>query len=132
MSKKELNTEAKNTETAQQKMSNEQMELFIKENYPVVPRNCRKKFEPLTLEQKVEKIHYYIESKKQREEYVEKNKLENKVKDLFIRRKATTEDVVRVIEFCQKYIESAKADEIKKLQIEIDRLSSLKRTLENN
>ena len=58
--------------------------------------------------------------------------LENKVKELLIRRKATTEDVLRVIEFCKKFIESSKVDEMNKLQLEIDRLTELKRTLENN
>ena len=132
MSKKELNTESKNNTTAQPQMSKEQMEQFINDNNSIVPRNRRKQFEQLTIEEKVAKIHYYIKSKKQKEESIEKNKLENRVKDLFIRRKATTEDVLRVIEFCKKYIESAKAEEITKLQNEIDRLSSLKRTLENN
>ena len=132
MSKKELNTETKNVETAQPQMSKEQMEQFIKENNSIVPRNRRKQFEALSLEEKVAKIRDYIQSKKQKEENIEKNKLENRVKDLFVRRNATTEDVLRVIEFCKKYIESAKADEINKLQTEIDRLSSLKRTLENN
>ena len=61
-----------------------------------------------------------------------KNKLENKVKDLFVKRKATTEDVLRVIEFCKKYIEASKVEEMNKLQAEIDRLSELKRTLENS
>jgi hypothetical protein len=132
MSKKELNTETKNVETAQPQMSKEQMEQFIKENNSIVPRNRRKQFEALSLEEKVAKIRYYIQSKKQKEENIEKNKLENRVKDLFDRRHATTEDVLRVIEFCKKYIESTKEAEINKLQTEIDRLSSLKRTLENN
>jgi hypothetical protein len=80
----------------------------------------------------VEKINHFIQAKKTREEHLEKNKLENRVKDLFDRRHATTEDVLRVIEFCKKYIESTKEAEINKLQTEIDRLSSLKRTLESN
>lgn len=132
MANKNVNNETKNDTTAQPQMSKEQMEQFINENISIVPRNRHKQFESLSLEQKVAKIRYYIESKKQKEETIEKNKLENRVKELFVRRNATTEDVLRVIEFCKKYIESAKADEIKKLQTEIDRLSSLKRTLENN
>lgn len=130
MSKKELNNETKNNEET--KMSKEQMEQFVNENTAIVPRIHRKKFEALSLEQKVAKIQHYIESKKMKEEWVEKNKLENRVKDLFDRRKVTTEDVLHVIEFCKKYIESTKAAEIEKLQTEIERLSSLKRTLESN
>ena len=113
-------------------MTNEQMEQFVKENISIVPRNQTKKFESLKLEQKVSKIRFYLDIQKMKEDAREKNKLENKVKDLFVRRKATTEDVLRVIEFCKKYIESTKADEMNKLQAEIDRLTELKRTLENN
>ena len=132
MSKKEVNAKAKNNEVAETKMSNGQMEQFVKDNTAIVPKNQRKKFEALTLEQKVSKIHHYLDSQKTKGERVEKNKLENKVKELFDRRKVTTEDVLRVIEFCKKYIESTKAAEIEKLQTEIERLSSLKRTLESN
>ena len=113
-------------------MSTEQMEQFVKENIAIVPRNQAKKFESLKLDQKVSKIRFYIDIQKMKEDAREKNKLENKVKDLFVRRKVTTEDVLRVIEFCKKYIESTKVDEMNKLQLEIDRLTELKRSLENN
>ena len=113
-------------------MTNEQMEQFVKENISIVPRNQTKKFESLKLEQKVSKIRFYIDIQKMKEDAREKNKLENKVKDLFVRRKATTEDVLRVIEFCKQYIETSKVYEMNKLQAEIDRLTDLKRALENN
>lgn len=132
MANKNANTEIKNNEVKETKMTKEQMEQFINENTAIVPKNQRKKFEALPLEQKVAKIQHYLNSQKMKEEKVEKNKLENKVKDLFERRNATTEDVLGVIEFCKKYIESTKAAEIDKLQTEIDRLTSLKRTLESN
>ena len=131
MANKNANNENNNVVT-NPAMTNEQMEQFVKDNISIVPRNQAKKFESMKLEQKVSKIRFYIDIQKMKDDAREKNKLENKVKDLFVRRKATTEDVLRVIEFCKKYIESAKADEINKLQNEIDRLSSLKRTLENN
>jgi transcriptional regulator NrdR family protein len=80
----------------------------------------------------VSKIEYYINSQKRKQEYIEKNKLENKIGELFKKRKVSTEDVVRVIDFCKKYIESTKEEEIRKLQNEIDRLTHLKNTLETN
>ena len=131
MANNNSNNENKNVVT-NPAMTNEQMEQFVKDNISIVPRNQAKKFESLKLEQKVSKIRFYIDIQKMKEDAKEKNKLENKVKDLFVRRKATTEDVLRVIEFCKKYIESTKADEMNKLQAEIDRLTELKRTLENN
>jgi hypothetical protein len=131
MANKNANNENNNVVT-NPAMTNEQMEQFVKDNISIVPRNQTKKFESMKLEQKVSKIRFYIDIQKMKEDAREKNKLENKVKDLFVRRKATTEDVLRVIEFCKKYIESTKADEMNKLQAEIDRLTELKRTLENN
>ena len=113
-------------------ITNEQMEQFVKENISIVPRNQTKKFESLKLEQKVSKIRFYLDIQKMKEDAREKNKLENKVKDLFVRRKATTEDVLKVIEFCKQFIETTKVDEMNKLQAEIDRLTELKRSLENN
>ena len=131
MANNNSNNENKNV-VANPSMTNEQMEQLVKENISIVPRNQAKKFESMKLEQKVSKIRFYIDIQKMKEDAREKNKLENKVKDLFVRRKATTEDVLHVIEFCKKYIESTKADEMNKLQAEIDRLTELKRTLENN
>lgn len=131
MSEKNVETEKKNG-IGKSTMSKEQMEQFINENLSVVPRNCRRKFESLvTVEEKFTKIRYFLDAKKLRDEMVEKNKLESKVKELFIKRKATTEDAVRVIDFCKQYIQSTKEDEIKKINIEIQRLSHLKQTLES-
>ena len=131
MANNNSNNENKNVVT-NPAMTNEQMEQFVKENISIVPRNQTKKFESLKLEQKVSKIRLYLDIQKMKEDAREKNKLENKVKDLFVRRKATTEDVLRVIEFCKQYIETSKVDEMNKLQAEIDRLTDLKRALENN
>ncbi len=131
MANKNANNENNNVVT-NPAMTNEQMEQFVKENISIVPRNQTKKFESLKLEQKVSKIRFYIDIQKMKDDAREKNKLENKVKDLFVRRKATTEDVLRVIEFCKHYIETSKVDEMNKLQAEIDRLTDLKRALENN
>lgn len=124
--------EKKNDAVVEPTMSNEEKEKFVNENLSIVPRNWRKKFDLLSLDQKVAKIHFYIDFQKLKYEAFEKNKLENKVKELFIKRKATTEDVVKVIDFCKEYIQTTKQEEINKLQDEIDRLTHLKQTLETN
>ena len=131
MANKTSNNENNNV-VAEPSMTNEQMEKFVNDNIAVVPRNQKKKFDSLTLEQKVNKIRFYFDIQKMKADAKEKNKLENRVNELFVRRKATTEDVLRVIEFCKKFIEASKVDEMNKLQAEIDRLSDLKRTLENS
>jgi hypothetical protein len=132
MSNKNSNPEATKNVAVETTMSHEQMEQFVKENIAIVPRNQTKKFNSLTLEKKVSKIRFYLDMQKLKADAKERNKLENRVKELFVRRKATTEDVVRVIDFCKEYIETTKVDEMNKLQAEIDRLTHLKQTLENN
>ncbi len=132
MSNKNPNEQKNDNVVSEPTMSIEEMEQFIAENISAVPRNRKNKFANLTTEKKVEQLKYYIERQKFWEEAAEKNKLEYKVKELFIKRRATTEDVLRVIDFCKKYIESSKQEELNKLQMEIDRLTDLKRSLENN
>ena len=132
MANENLNIEKKNDTGVKTTMSKEQMEQYVNENRSIVPRNWNKKFEALTLEQKVKKIGFFFDMQKMRNEAQEKNKLENKVKELFIKRKATTEDVVKVIDFCKQYIQTIKEEEINKLQGEIDRLTHLKQSLETN
>lgn len=132
MANKNEETETKKDVVVKPTMSNEEMEKFINENSSIVPRNYRKRFEVLTLEQKVERIRMYKDIHKVREIVFEKNKLENKIKVLFDRRKVTTEEVLKVIEFCKKYIEATKKEEINKLQNEINRLTRIKQTLENS
>lgn len=132
MSNKNVNNETKDSVVKEATMTNEQMEQFVNEHIAIVPRNWKRKFDALSLDKKVTKIRFYLDRQKVKEEAIEKNKLENRVKELFIRRKATTEDVVKVIDFCKQYIQSTKEEEINKLQAEIDRLSHLKQSLENN
>lgn len=136
MANKNSNIEKKNETVVEpvmeDNMTHEEMEKFVNDNLSIVPRNMRKKFNELSLEEKVKKIRMYKDMKTLKYELFEKNKLENKVKELFIKRKATTEEVVKVIDFCKQYIQTTKQEEINKLQDEIERLTHLKQTLETN
>ena len=132
MSNNNPNTETKKGAVVESTMTKEQMEQYVNENIAIVPRNWKRKFDAMKIEQKVSKIRFYLDYQKLKEEAIEKNKLENRVKELFIKRKATTEDVVRVIDFCKQYIQTTKQEEINKLQSEIERLTHLKETLETN
>ena len=49
-------------------------------------------------------------------EQMEKNKLENIVKELFNKRKATTEEVCNVIDMCREYIQSKMVEKINDLR----------------
>ena len=132
MANKKLDTEKQNDGVAEATMSDEQMEQFVTEHLSIVPRNWRSRFDALPLDKKVSKIHFYIDMQQMRANAMERNKLENRVKELFIKRNATTEEVVKVIEMCKEYIQSTKEQEINKLQDEIERLTHLKLALEAN
>ena len=127
-----VNKETTDGKIKESTMTKEQKEDFINNHKETVPRNWKKKFENLSLDDKIKKIYFFIDMKKMKEEVTEKNKLENKIKDLFIKRKVTTEEVLKVIDFCKQYIEGTKQEEIKKIQLEIERLTNLKSSLETN
>ena len=132
MANKNSNDNKPNDKVAEVTMSNEQMEQFVAEHLFIVPRNWRSRFDALSLDKKVSKIRFYIDMQQMRANAMERNKLENKVKELFIKRNATTEEVVKVIDMCKEYIQSTKEQEITKLQDEIERLTHLKNALEAN
>lgn len=132
MANKNSNDNKANDGVAEVTMSNEQMEQFVAEHLSIVPRNWRSRFDALSLDKKVSKIRFYIDMQQMRANAMERNKLENKVKELFIKRNATTEEVVKVIDMCKEYIQSTKEQEITKLQDEIERLTHLKNALEAN
>lgn len=112
-------------------MNNEQMQQFINENITIVPKVMKGRFEKLTIEQKVEKIKEYIQRKQWQAEWVEKNRMVNRVKDLFNKRHATVQDAKDVLEFCNEFINSFKQHEIEKLDEEIQKLQEMKKSLED-
>lgn len=132
MANKNSNDNKANDGVAEVTMSNEQMEQFVAEHLSIVPRNWRSRFDALPLDKKVSKIRFYIDMQQMKANAMERNKLENRVKELFIKRNATTEEVVKVIDMCKEYIQSTKEQEITKLQDEIERLTHLKNALEAN
>lgn len=119
-------------ENTQQTEEVAQMEQFINDNDAIVPKNQRKKYDAMTLEQKVAKIKFWQDMKQMREQWTEAKKIENKVKSLFEQRKPSVEDVLKVIEYCKSYINDCKAAELAKLDEEIARLNEMRTALENN
>lgn len=126
MTKKVTNNESEN------KVQNENLEQFVKEHINSVPRMWKTRFEAFSLEEKVARIKQWEQNRKNIAEYKEKAKLENRVKALFEQKKPSTEEVLKVIEFCKSFIEGIKANEIAKLDEEIQKLTQMKQQLENN
>ena len=120
------------TFTIMEKKTKEQMEQFIAENINFVPNNRKNKFRARTLEQQYEDIQYYMERAKMWEELRQKNSIENKVKDMMVRRHATIEDAEKVINICKEFISSYKDEQIAKIDEEISRLTAMKQSIETN
>ena len=104
---------------------------FVTENINVVPRNQQSKFNAMTLEQKYAKIKFYIDMQKLREDAREKNKLINRVKDLFDKRHATVDEVREVMNYCNDFINTARDREIAAIDEEIAKLQAMKTQLTN-
>lgn len=122
--KNEVKNENKN-----EVMNNEQMEQFINENISLVPRVMKSRFEKLSIEQKVEKIKDYIQHKQWQAEYQEKNRMVNRVKELFTKRHGTVQDAKEVLEFCNEFINSFKQREIDEIDKQIAALEERKKML---
>lgn len=112
--------------------NNEEMAQFVNDHISSVPRMWKNKFMTFSLDEQVARIKQWEANKASIEEYRERQKLENKVKALFEQKKPTTEEVLKVIEFCKSFIENIKAQEIAKIDEEIQKLSQMKSQLENN
>ena len=122
--KKEILNENVNTV-----MDEQQMQQYVEENIHMVPKNQRKKFETLTLEQKAKKIQFYIDIEKLRADAKIKNSVLNRVKEVFDKRHATIDDAKQVIEFAQEFVDNFRKHQIEEIDKKIARLEEMKLAL---
>lgn len=110
--------------------TNESQEQFINENISVVPKLRMKKFMQLSLDEQVKSINHYIELRRIRQEWEERAKVINRVKDIFERKHATVDDAQEVLSFCEDFINNYKQKEIDKLDEEIRKLQEKRNALQ--
>ena len=110
-------------------MDEEQMQQYVEENIHMVPKNQMKKFEALTLEQKVKKIQFYMDMVQIKAYARIQNSVLNRVKEVFDKRHATIDDAKEVLKFCNEFIDGYKLREIAKIDEEIARLEQMKQAL---
>lgn len=110
-------------------MDNETMEAIIEDNMHLVPKNQMKKFNAMTLEQKVKKIQFYQDMKKIREDARIKNSVPNRVKDLFEKRHGTVEDAKAIINWLNEFVDGFREREIARIDEEIAKLEEMKQSL---
>lgn len=102
---------------------------FINENINFVPDNRKRVFKTWDIDKQYEMITRWKKNYEWRKQWEENNKIENKVKDLFIRRKVTIDDVMTVIDFCKAWIKEEQDHEIARIDEEIARLEERRNTL---
>ena len=122
--KNEIKNETKNV------VANPEMEKFVTDNLSLVPNVMKSRFDKLTLEEKVQKIKDYQQRQEWKKEWEEKNKMVNRVKELFEKRHATVQDAKEVMDFCKDFINSFKQREIEKLDEQIQKLQEMKKQLD--
>ena len=105
------------------------MQQYVEENIHMVPKNQRKKFVTLTLEQKAKKIQFYIDIEKLRADAKIKNSVLNRVKEVFDKRHATIDDAKQVIEFAQEFVDNFRKHQIEEIDKKIARLEEMKLAL---
>ena len=116
-------------ETVNVVMDNETLEAMIEDNLSIVPKNQRKKFDTLTLEQKAKKIQFYIDMQKLKEDARIKNSVLNRVKEVFDKRHATVDDAKEVIKFAQEFVDNFRQHQIEEIDKQIAELEAIKESL---
>lgn len=106
-------------------MDDETMMAIVDDSKGIVPRSQLKKFEAMSLKEKVAKIKFYQDIQRMKEDARIKNSIPNKVKELFDKR-GSVEDAKLVLKFCTDYIDNFKIREIEKIDAEIQKLEELK------
>jgi len=110
-------------------MDNETMQAVIEDNMHLIPKNQLKKFECLTLEEKVKKIQMYQDRASKIEQMRQTNKVINRVKDVFEKRNGTIQDAKEVIQWCTEFIDNNKQRQIEDIDRQIAELEELKQNI---
>lgn len=113
----------------QNEMNETEMQQFVTENINIVPKNQLKKVQGLELKKQVSKIQFYIDVQKMKADAAEKNKIVNKVREMFDKRHATIDDAKEVIKFAQEFVDSFKQRQIEDIDRQIAELEELKLNL---
>ena len=122
--KKEILNENVNTV-----MDEQQMQQYVERNIHMVPKNQRKKFETLTLEQKAKKIQFYFDIEKLKADAKIKNSVLNRVKEVFDKRHATIDDAREVIKFAQEFVDNFRQHQIEEIDKKIAELEQMKESI---
>lgn len=127
MAKKETNIE--NPVIEQIVMDDETKQAVIEDNMHLVPKGQLKKFNELSLDEKMKKIEFYQDIQRIKEDARIRNSIKTKVSEMFEKRHGTIDDARDVLKFCNDFIDSYKLREIAKLDEQIAILEEQKMAL---
>lgn len=132
MSTKKLNNKIESANEVTNNNEQTEKEQFVKKNLHLVPTVMKSRFQKMDLESQYTRMQHYVEMQKLREENASLTKIASKVKQLFISKKANSQDAHSVIEFCKKYIDTCKEKELAEINEQIAKLQTLKENLESS
>jgi len=113
----------------EKKLNEKEMQEFVNENKLIVPKNQKAKFDSMPLDKQVVKIKFYQDMVRMKEDAREKNRLINRVKDLFDKRHATVDEVKEIVIYCNDFINNARDREIASIDERIRELEAMKAQL---
>lgn len=116
-------------ETVNVVMDEQQMQQYVEENIHMVPKNQRKKFDTMTLNEKIEKMQYYQDRAVKIEQWKQSASIVNKVRDLFDKRHATIDDAKEVIKFAQEFVDNFRQHQIEEIDKKIAELEQMKESI---
>lgn len=127
MAKKETNVE--NPLIEQIVMDDETKQAVIDDNMHLVPKGQLKKFNELSLDEKIKKIEFYQDIQRIKEDARIRNSIKTKVSEMFEKRHGTIDDAKEVLTFCTEFIDNFKQKEIEKIDEQIAILEEQKMAL---
>ena len=110
-------------------LTNEQMEQFINDNMDKVPARSLTKFNGMTTEQKYKRMTWYVKNAEERKLYADLTRPCREFARIINSTYMTMKDAEKMQELLNHWIEENKEYEIKRIEEEIARLTSMKKEL---
>ena len=112
-----------------QQLTEKEMMEFINSNLNLIPKRTVGKFDEYDLNTKYRKMVWWKKNSERKMNEKNENVYVIKVKRILENKSITIEDVIEIINYCNKHIETIKSSKLEEIEKEIQRLNELKETL---
>lgn len=107
-------------------MDESTLKAVVEDNISIVPKNKMKEFMSMPLKKQAQKIKLYQDIAKMKADAKEKNRIVNRVKEMFEKRHGSVEDARDVMKFCTEFIDNFKQRQIEDIDKKIAELEEMK------